>query len=91
MNESGRFSKLFLASTLAVSAVYLLQGLARKPGWRGNVAWVIHSWWRPADREAHWQQAAGDFVDPWDKLVHARGAGRRGGSRPSQPASSMGR
>jgi len=92
VNAGNRPGRLAAASITAVCAACLLQGFIRRPGWRGSLAWVLHSWWRPADRDAHWQQAIGEAVDPWDKLLRGSGAGGRGSpSAKSQPPSSVGR
>jgi hypothetical protein len=83
MNTNARRSRL-AAAAAAVVAAYLVQGLIRRPAWRANVAWALHSWWRPADREAYWQQAAGDVIDPWDTFLRRGGTSR--GARGRQPS-----
>ncbi len=92
MKSATQLAKPAAALVAAGCAAYLAQSLVRRPSWRGTVAWAVHSWWHPADREARWEQVAGDFIDPWDKIFSGKGAGSRGaGSVQTQPASSLGR
>jgi hypothetical protein len=91
MSDRAPLRSLILAPLAILGAAYLAQGFVRKASWRANVAWSVKSWWRPADREARWQQAVGRAVDPWDRMLHGEGArGRGGDDRETRPASSMG-
>ncbi len=55
---------------LARPGAWVLGGLARalaraidvarahRPEWRGAFAWIVHSWLRPPDADARWEQEA---------------------------------
>ena len=75
MKTLNRLLKFVAAPIAVLFAVYLAQGLIRRPSWRANIIWSFNSWWHPADREASWEQSVGEWVNPWDKVMHGRGAG----------------